>query len=110
MGEALMPGPSAKVPEVSLTAFELVKKICSSDASTHNKATMVQLYFDAAMNEELELLATHVLGPGLEIDASAPYIQGPVSRGDCRETVKATVSLCRRRFAKILRDHQRDIE
>lgn len=103
-----MPGPSEKVPEVSISSVELVKKLEASDASVHNKATTVQLYFDALLNDELELLATHVLG--LEINSDEPFIQGPLTRGDCRGVVAATVSLCRRRFAKILRDHQRDIE
>lgn len=104
-----MTGPSPHVPEASLSAEELVKRICTSSASMHNKAITLQLYFDAMLNEELELLATHTLLE-MEIDARVPFIQGAISRGDLNGIVSATVSVCRRKFAKLLRDHERDAE
>lgn len=86
----------------------MAKKLTTSDASTHTKATMIQMYFDASLNEELDLLVTDVVD--MEVDASAKEIEGPRSRGDLRGVVSATVAACRKKFMTLLREHKRDIE
>lgn len=103
-----MPGPGAKVPDVAISSIELVKKIANSDASPHNKATMVQLYFDAQLNDELDVLIECLVD--FEIDERDPRIQGPVTRGDLRGVVREVAAACRSSFAKMLREHKRDTE
>ena len=103
-----MPVHSTKVPNVAISSLELVRKLDSSGASHHNKATMVQLYFDAALNDEMDLLVETL--HELEIDERDPRIQGPVCRGDLRGAVSATVAACRAKFITLLREHKRDVE
>ncbi|TAL42369.1 MAG: hypothetical protein EPN91_08295 [Salinibacterium sp.] len=103
-----MPGPSAKVPEAAISSLDLVRKILASDASNHNKATMVQLFFDAHLNEELDVLIEFV--QELEIDERDPRIQGPVCRGDLRAAVTACTAACRSAFISTLREHKRETE
>ena len=103
-----MPHPDTKVPDVAISSMELVKRLVASDASIHNKATTVQLYFDAALNEELDTLVSYV--QELEIDERAKEIEGPRSRGDLTGVVAATVTACRREFVAMLRSHKREIE
>lgn len=62
-------------------------------------------YIARKLDAELELLASHVLL--LEADISDPQIQGPISRGNTREGLQQLQSRMRRKFAKLLRDHQR---
>lgn len=103
-----MPGPSAKVPDTAISSIDLVKRIVNSDASNHNKATMVQLYFDAHLNEELDVLVEFV--QELEIDERDPRIYGPVTRGDLRGAVSACTAACRAKFVELLREHKRESE
>jgi len=103
-----MPVHSTKVPNVAISSLELVKKLQNSDASAHNKATMVQLYFDAALNDEMDLLVESI--NDLEIDERDPLLMAPITRGDLRGTVTACVAACRKKFAELLREHRRDIE
>lgn len=103
-----MPGPGAKVPEVAISSLDLVKKLDASDASTHNKATMIQLYFDAQLNEELELLVEYI--QEIEVDLRDPRLFAPFGRGDFKGVVDAVSSACRAKFITMLREHKRDIE
>ena len=105
---ALMPGPSAKVPDSAISSIDLVKRILSSDASSHNKATTVQLYFDMHLNEELDVLIEFV--QDLEVDERDPRIYAPVCRGDLRGVVTATVAACRAKFVTMLREHKRETD
>ena len=103
-----MPGPSGKVPDVAISSIELVRRLEKSDASTHNKATTVQLFFDASLNEELDVLIEFV--QQLEVDERDPRIYAPVTRGDLRAAVSACVAACRAKFVVMLQEHKRDVE
>lgn len=58
------------------------------------------------LDEELEVLATHVLAE-MDLPHNLPEVRGPLFRGEYERGLDALVSRLRRRFAKLLRDHQR---
>lgn len=58
------------------------------------------------LDEELEVLATHVLAE-MELPTDFPEVRGPLLRGNYDEGLRQLTSRLRRRFAKLLRDHQR---
>jgi hypothetical protein len=58
------------------------------------------------LDEELELLATHVLSE-MELPHNYPEVLSRLYRGDYEEGLQRLVSRLRRKFAKLLRDHQR---
>lgn len=62
-------------------------------------------YVNERLDEELELLATHVLT--VEFEWRVPEVQGAMYRGQPDLAFQHLMSRMRRRFAKILRDHQR---
>ncbi len=103
-----MSRPKSTVPDVAISSLELVKKLDASDSTVHNKATMIQLYFDAALNEELDVLISDL--QDFEIDERSKEIEGPRCRGDLAGVVSAAVSACRREFIAILRLHKREAE
>ena len=98
----------ARIPDVAISSLELARKLSTSDASTHTKATMIQLYFDAVLNEELDVLVSDAIA--MEIDERAKEIEGPRSRGDLAGVVSAAVAACRREFIAVLRAHKRETE
>lgn len=104
-----MPGPSERVPSNALTALDVAKRVCASDAKMENKATLVQLYFDASLNEELEELAIHILSDW-EVELRKGSIAALMTSITTRNAVDVTVTECRRQIAALLRSHKRDIE
>lgn len=103
---AIVRGPSLYAPKNS--TLELVQQLECSKAADETRAHMVQLHIDAVMNDELELLAEHALQMNVEMTEAAVF--GPASRGDAKSAVEAAMSIMRRRLAKLLRDHQRNVE
>lgn len=99
-------GPSLYAPKNS--TLELVQQLECSKAADETRAHMVQLHIDAVMNDELELLAEHALQ--MTVEMTEPAVFGPASRGDARTAVEQALSIMRRRLAKLLRDHQRNVE
>lgn len=70
-------------------------------------AGWLQRKLNMHMDEELEVLATYVLGEAVFDVASLPEVMGPLGRGDKELAMAMLVSRMRRKFAKLLRDHKR---
>lgn len=72
----------------------------------HLVAQALRRKLNESLDEELEVLATHVLSEAV-FDIHVPEVLGPMGRGDRDGALHAAVSRMRRKFAKMLRDHQR---
>lgn len=72
----------------------------------HLVAQFLRRKLNAHLDDELEVLASHVLSEA-DFDTRIPEVMGPLNRGDTDGAMLALVSRMRRKFAKMLRDHQR---
>ena len=95
--------------DVTLDMMNLLKKLKDDRTNDYQKAAQLQRYVDALLNEELELLATAMMGIPCEPDTETRLAMY-VFRGDWRNVALETASFMRRRAAKVLRDHQREEE
>lgn len=77
-----------------------------ANKSPHQVALWLRRKMNQHLDEELEVLATHVLSE-LELPHDFPEVRGHLFRGNYEMGLDQLVSRLRRKFAKLLRDHQR---
>lgn len=95
------PTTTETVTDDTKTLIDMVKTKDEVSVEQHLTRRM-----NKALNGELELLASHVLCDAQFDDVNLPEVLGPLGRGDGVGALKALCSRMRRRFAKLLRDHQ----
>lgn len=96
--------PAHKQEATPDDVLQLIKIATTKEA--HLVSQWLRRKVNTHLDEELELLASHVLSEA-EFDIRVPEVLGPYNRGNLDGALAAAVSRMKRKFAKLLRDHQR---
>lgn len=97
--------PRLRMEEVERSEVEELIHLARTKHSVH-VSQWLRRRLNRFLDEELEVLATHVLSE-LELPHDMAEVRGPLYRGDYDKGLDLLVSRLRRKFAKTLRDHQR---
>lgn len=90
--------------DVDEATAELIR--LAQTRSAYNVSQWLRRKLNQFLDEELEVLASHVLSD-MELPYDFPEVKGPILRGEYDKGLAQLTSRLRRRFAKLLRDHQR---
>lgn len=83
-----------------------IQDFLNATKTPYNIERLLQQYGNKLLDEELEVLSTEVLRMDVNVDDFAE-VWGPMHRGQPKVAMNALVSRMRRRFSKLLLDHQR---
>lgn len=98
--------PTHRAEQVPEEVTNLIKTATTKEPGV--VAQWLRRKLNAHMDEELEVLASHVLSEaGFEDVLELPEVRGPMGRGDTETAARAIISRMKRKFAKLLRDHER---
>ena len=97
-------GRRDRVQQVSPEVEDLIKMV-TSGRPPYIIGQYLSDLFNRKLDAELELLASHALQ--IEMDLKDPAVLTPIHRGQPHEALLQLQSRMRRKFAKMLRDHQR---
>lgn len=105
-GEVLRvpPTPRRHSIDVDEATEELIRLVNTRNA--HKVSQWLRRKLNQFLDEELEVLASHVLSE-MELPYDFPEVKSPLLRGDYDAGLAQLTSRLRRKFAKLLRDHQR---
>ncbi len=90
-----------------MSTLDLLVQLDALKERQSAKAHLLDGFLRNALNEELEVLATAALN-AIDADPRDPLIMAAASRGSTDGVVIAVVSVMRRKFSKLCRDHQRE--
>lgn len=98
--------PTHRAEQVPDEVLSLIR--IAQDKEPQHVAQWLRRKLNAHLDEELEVLATHVLSEAdFEEVLTLAEVRGPLSRNDTDTAIRAVVSRMKRKFAKLLRDHER---
>ncbi len=100
-------GPRHRVQLVAPEVEEFIRLAQEGTKPPYIIGQWMTQWLSRRLDTELELLASTALSMELDDLMRDPAVMGALQRGRYEEGLRQLMSRCRRRFAKLLRDHQR---